>query len=61
MKPEYKILLDRIHQFGDMSSIDEHGSYIDHELERLSLSLTQDEFRELCKIEEECKRKAAVA
>jgi|GEM_PF-6730023 len=61
MKPEYKTLLDRIHQFGDMGSIDEYGSYIDHEVEKLSLALTKEEFRELCRIEEERQRNAAVA
>ena len=51
MKTEMKILSDRIERFGEMWMTDEHGSYIDGEIEKLLLALTDDEVRELCNME----------
>jgi hypothetical protein len=62
MKSEMKILLDRIRNFGAMWMADEHGSYIEGETERLLLALTDDECRELCRLEsdEQNRRKALI-
>lgn len=49
--PEYDILRKRIERFGDMSSIDENGSYIEYELDSLLSAFTDQEVRELCDYE----------